>query len=170
MRIDDATIHDFLHTAYPRLVAAVALIGGSRASAEDAVQEALVRAWERSDRGEDITSLPAWVAAVALNLARSGLRRRLTERRARPTLASPQRSDPTAESDGRIDLARALSELPRRQRQAVVLRYYLQFDTREMAEVMGVHEGTVKSTLAKAREVLAGTLGVTEEVNDRGPR
>jgi len=50
MRIDDARVNEFLHTAYPRLVAAVALVGSSRPAAEDAVQEALLRAWERSDR------------------------------------------------------------------------------------------------------------------------
>ena len=59
--LDEGTIREFLVATYPRLVAAVALISGSRAAAEDAVQEALARAWERSERGEQIESLPAWV-------------------------------------------------------------------------------------------------------------
>jgi DNA-directed RNA polymerase specialized sigma24 family protein len=74
MRVDEVAIGEFLHTSYPRLVAAVALTSGSRPAAEDAVQEALIRAWERSDKGEEIASLEGWVATVALNLARSGLR------------------------------------------------------------------------------------------------
>ena len=74
MRVDEAAIHEFLHTAYPRLVAAVALVSGNRPAAEDAVQEGLLRAWQRSERGEDIESLPSWVAAAAFNLARSGAR------------------------------------------------------------------------------------------------
>ena len=47
MRVDEVAIREFLHTDYPRLVAAVALACGSRPAAEDAVQEALLRAWER---------------------------------------------------------------------------------------------------------------------------
>ena len=169
MQIDDATIDDFLHTAYPRLVAAVALVCSSRPAAEDAVQEALLRAWERSEKGEDIEHLNAWVTTVALNLARSALRRVVAERKARSRLADAtyEHSDPT---DDRIDVERALATLSRRQREAVVLRYYLQMDTREVAEVMRTSEGTVKSTLFRARAALATALGVPdeEEANDRG--
>lgn len=172
MRVDEVAIHEFLHAEYPRLVAAVALVTSSRTIAEDAVQEALVRAWERSEKGEDIRSLPSWVAAAALNLARSGLRRRLTERRARGALARPESHDPLSQTDREIDVVRALTGLPRRQREAVVLRYYLRFDTKEIAEAMGVHDGTVKSQLARARRTLAEILGMRddEEANDRGAR
>jgi RNA polymerase sigma-70 factor (ECF subfamily) len=170
MRVDEVAIREFLHTAYPRLVAAVALASGSRAAAEDAVQEALLRAWERSERGEEIQSLNAWVTTVALNQARSGIRRRLAERRAGSRMA-PAGSD-RGPSGERVDVERALSSLPRRQREAVVLRYYLQLDTREVAEALGINEGTVKSTLSRARATLAGALGIdeSEEANDRGRR
>ena len=81
-------------------------------------------------------------------------------------------ADVTDASDHGIDVARALERLPRRQREAVVLRYYLQFDTKEIAEAMGVHDGTVKSTLARARATLAVELDIdrNEEANDRGAR
>lgn len=141
-------------------------MSGSRPAAEDAVQEALLRAWERSERGERIDSLPAWVTTVSLNLARSGLRRVLAERRARARLSGADRAEP--EDADRIDLERALAALPRRQREAVVLRYYLGMDTREVAQLLHVNEGTVKSTLFRARAALARALGVpeTEEAND----
>ena len=80
MRVDEVAIREFLHTSYPRLVAAVALTSGSRPAAEDAVQEALLRAWARSEKGDEIDSLEGWVTTVALNLARSGLRRIRSER------------------------------------------------------------------------------------------
>ena len=169
MRVDEIAIREFLHTRYPRLVAAVALVCGSRPAAEDAVQEALLRAWERSEKGEEIESLNAWASTVSLNVARSGLRRLMAERRARSRLGR----DFVPETWGdRIDVERALASLPRRQREAVVLRYYLQMDTREVAEALGVQEGTVKSTLSRARTALAGALGETdtEEANDRGTR
>jgi DNA-directed RNA polymerase specialized sigma24 family protein len=55
--LDDATIRTFLRDDYARVVGAVALVSGSRPAAEDAVQEALLRAWSRSERGEPIDSL-----------------------------------------------------------------------------------------------------------------
>ena len=166
MRVDEVAIREFLHRSYPRLVAAVALTSGSRPAAEDAVQEALLRAWERSEKGHEIESLEAWVTTVALNLARSGLRRLRTERRAarlRPAiLGEPPNAD-------RIDVDRALSTLPRRQREVAILHYYLQLDTRGVAWALGLSEGTVKSTLSRARAALAEALRIddTEEANDR---
>jgi RNA polymerase sigma-70 factor (ECF subfamily) len=167
MRVDEVALREFLHTSYPRLVAAVALACGSRPAAEDAVQEALLRAWEQSEKGQEIQSLEAWVTTVAMNLSRSGLRRMRSERRARSRLHTPGLEEPSAD---RVDVERALSSLPRRQREAVVLRYYLQLDTREVASTLGVEEGTVKSTLFRARAALALALGVEqdEEANDRG--
>jgi RNA polymerase sigma factor (sigma-70 family) len=131
------------------------------------VQEALLRAWERSEKGQELDSLEAWVTTVAMNLSRSGLRRLRSERRARARLPAPRGIEPDVQ---RVDLERALSTLPRRQREAVVLRYYLQLDTREVASALGIGEGTVKSTLFRARVALATALGITEdeEANDRG--
>jgi len=149
-------------------VAAVALVSGSRAAAEDSVQEALARAWERSERGERIEHLGAWVMKVALNLVRSGLRRLRVERAARERLAARGPVEPSVDSG--VDLARALAALPRRQREATVLRYYLDLDVREVARVLGIHEGTAKTTLFRARQALAAVLGDEddrEEANDR---
>jgi RNA polymerase sigma-70 factor (ECF subfamily) len=173
MRVDEIAIQEFLHTTYPRLVAALALASGSRPAAEDAVQEALLRAWERSEKGEEIESLNAWVTTVAMNLARSSFRRLRSERKARARLGDTGWIDDPAPDAGRsIDVERALAALPRRQREAVVLRYYLQLDTREVAAALRVHEGTVKSTLSRARAALAEAFGIheTEEANDRGAR
>jgi RNA polymerase sigma-70 factor, ECF subfamily len=170
MRVDEVAIREFLHTSYPRLVAAVALTSGSRPAAEDAVQEALLRAWERSEKGDEIDSLEGWVTTVALNLARSGLRRIRSERRARARFASSTVGQPPTAD--RIDVDRALATLPRRQREVAVLRYYLQLSTREVASALELDEGTVKSTLFRARAGLADALGIDEEeeANDRGPR
>jgi RNA polymerase sigma-70 factor (ECF subfamily) len=163
--LDEASLHEFVHSTYPRLVAAVALITGSRAAAEDAIQEALARAWERSARGERIDSLPAWVTTVSMNRARSGLRRLRAQRKARAALIPPTATDETSD---RADLARALRALPRRQREAIVLHYYLGLGIAEIAAVMRAPEGTVKSLLFRGRASLARTLGVDEgEVIER---
>jgi len=164
-------IRRFLQHQYPRVVAAVALVSGSRAAAEDAVQEALLRAWERVERGDEIGSLPNWVATVALNLSRSGIRRAIAERRARRQIV-PASAGTLAEPSGDpVDVQRALAGLPRRQREVAVLRYLLDMDTRETALGLGVSDGTVKSQLADARRGLASALRIDEldEVsNDEG--
>jgi RNA polymerase sigma-70 factor, ECF subfamily len=168
--LDEHTLRIFLETTYPRLVVAVALASGSYAAAEDAVQEALVRAWSRSERGEQFESLPGWVAAVALNLTRKGLRRVVAERRARQQARARTLAAVPAATGELIDVQRALARLPRRQRETAVLRYVLEMDTREVAEVLGIDEGTVKSHLARARSKLTRELEVSdvEVSNDAG--
>ena len=157
VHLDEVAVKAFLTTDYPRIVSAVALVAGSQAAAEDAVAEALARAWERSDHGEQIDSLPAWVTRVALNLAKSRLRRLRVEARHR---ASPEA---TAEhGDDRVDVERALATLPRREREATVLRYHLDLSVAEIAATLGVTEGTVKTLLYRARRHLAATLGEPE--------
>jgi RNA polymerase sigma factor (sigma-70 family) len=165
-RLDDVEIRSFLEREYPRLVNAVALVSGSYPLAEDAVQEALVRAWIRSERGERLESLPSWVAAVALNHARSGWRRAMVERRARSRLEESSRIG-TAPNEDHLEVMRALAALPRREREVAVLRYLLDFDTKETAAALSIGEGTVKSSLSRARAHLADQLRVRDlEVND----
>ena len=133
------------------------------------MQEAVARAWERSERGADIASLTAWVTTVSLNLARSRLRRVAAERRARARLGTGDRS-PNQSPEDRVHVTRALAALPRRQREATVLRYYLGMDVKEVADVLGMSEGTAKTTLFRARRALSEVLGEPdlEEANDRG--
>jgi RNA polymerase sigma-70 factor (ECF subfamily) len=159
--MDEHEIRSFLLEDYPRLVAAVALVAGDVASAEDAVQEAIVRAWERSERGEAIASLGHWVAAVAMNLSRSRLRHLRVERLARPRLVRSA-SVPAASEDA-LDVRRALAALPPRQREVAVLHYVLDLTVRDIAASMRTSEGTVKSQLSKARDHLARTLAFRDD-------
>ena len=71
-------------------------------------------------------------------------------------------------SEEHVDVARALEALPRRQREVAVLRYLLEMSTAEVAATLGISEGTVKSSLARARAHLAEALAVhdTEVTND----
>lgn len=147
---------------YDRLVGAVSMVSGSVPLAEDAVQEAFARAWERTQRGESFEHLPGWVATVALNLARSGRRRRQTERRAVARLGA-RRPAPEAEWSNLHDVVRAaIDALPRRQREAVCLYYLLDLDVRTVADLLGVSPGTVKTALSRARSSLADVLSEQE--------
>jgi RNA polymerase sigma-70 factor, ECF subfamily len=158
-------IQHFIQTGYPRLVVAMTFVTGSFAAAEDTVQEALVRAWIRSEHGEEIESLAAWVTTVAMNLSRKAWRRALVERRSRGRIARPDVTT-GAGLDDALDVRAAIARLPRRQRETAVLRYVLEMDTREVATALGIDEGTVKSHLSRARAALGRALAEEEVADD----
>ena len=162
---DDDRIRAFVDGEYRQVVATVALVCGSVATAEDAVQEALARAWEQTARGKEIERLPAWITTVALNLARSQMRRWRSERRARTRLGAlrPEIHDVTGASGEAYAIRQALLALPRRQREVTALRYYLGLDVRAIAEQLGIAEGTVKAMLYRARQSLAVALDDTQD-------
>lgn len=165
--MSDRRFADFYVFDYPRLVSAIRLITGDADSARDAVDEACARACERLDRGQSIDVLGAWVRVVALNLARGGLRRRASERRAleRLTLRASQAGpDATTRAGDAIDIHRLLAQLPRRQREVVVLHYLLDRSVDAIAAELQIPAGTVKAALHRARAALARQLehGPTE--------
>lgn len=168
----DARLQTFVEEEYRQVVATVEFVCGSLATAEDAVQEAMARAWERESRGDTIDRLPAWVTTVALNLAKSQMRRWRSERKARLRLEPLHRDLPDAPSASGVAHAvrEALRALPRRQREVTALRYYLGLDVAGIAEWLGIGEGTVKAQLFRARQALAIALGdePDEEDDDRG--
>ena len=166
----EADIREFLRRDYGRLVDALAMVADSRAAAEDAVQEALARAWERSERGVEIGSLAGWVRVAALNLLRSRLRRLATELRARTRLASAAATAADLDEPFGDDVAASVRALPQRQREVVVLHYVLDLSVADVAGGLGLSEGTVKTCLHRARAALAASFGLadSEEVTARG--
>ena len=148
----------FLDHHAVRLVGALTLITGSRAAAEDAVQDALVKAWHRRDT--PIESLAAWVTVVATNHARSGYRRRQAEQRALDRAGARADMNSMATDGEPFDRALhdALRTLPDREREVVVLHYVLDQSVAQAAAAMGVTEGTVKTLLSRSRQHLADRL------------
>jgi RNA polymerase sigma-70 factor (ECF subfamily) len=148
---------------YLRLARAAYLLCGGRELAEECAQEALARAWQRLSAGEPIESLPAWTTVVALNWARAQLRRRGAEGRALRRLG-PRRqiaeAPPPALSD---DVHRAVLALPLRQREVVVLHYFLDQDVATIAATAGISTGAVKNALFNARASLVARLGTPQD-------
>lgn len=164
---NDEAIQDFIAKDYARVVGAVALASGNRGLAEEAVQEALIKAWLRGPRQRPIDSLPSWILTVALNHCRSAFRRRLAERRAMERAASGLVRWSAEPTGVHIDLERGIASLPARQREMAVLRLLLQMSTTETASILGISEGAVKTGLMKARRNLAAALGREDvEVED----
>lgn len=149
---------------YRRLVRIVSITAGSTAAAEDAVQEAFARAWEREAKGLPFVHLAGWVVTVALNQARSTRRRSRTEERFRHRLGRVDGGSPDVAEH--LDLQRAVVKLPIRQRQAVVLHYLLDLDVATVARTLGVADGTIKTALFRARAALAVALE-DKEVDQR---
>ncbi len=153
--MDDTTFTEHFEDMYGAAYGVAYAILGERGAAEECAQEALARAllhWRRVE-----TYAAPWVSRVSTNLALDRVRA------ARPRLGVPV-SDHDADTavrqvERRRDLALALQALPRRQREAVVLRFILGFHEREAADAMGCSLGTVKSTTSRALDRLRADLG-----------
>ena len=146
------------------LVRLALLLVGDRASAEDVVQDVFTRLCTRGRVLAQDSAL-AYVRTAVVNGCRSMLRRRALARRVAITRAAPWRD--TQESaehtailaeDRRLVLA-ALAALPGRRREVLVLRFYLGLPVSEVAAVLGISQGSVKSATARGLESLARRLG-----------
>lgn len=130
---------------YPRLLRALVAIGGDEGAAEDAVQEAFVRAYTQ---GLGSLERPgAWLLVVATRVLLRDRRRRLG------TVAVETLPGGRSEIDfavERADLLAALRQLPERQRAVVVARYYYDLSYEEIAHAFAIRSGTVGATLSHA--------------------
>ncbi len=125
-----------------------------REDAEDVAQEALLRAFRHRGRIRDAGRLPAWIVRTAWRLALDH-RRAAGRRRKRETAAAGCTRDFVAADATDALFASALDSLPPRLRQVMVLAAIAGYDTCEMARLLHLPEGTVKSRLFAARKKLA---------------
>jgi RNA polymerase sigma-70 factor (sigma-E family) len=133
---------------------------GDRASAEDAVQEAFCGLYRRWDRLDDPEKALPYVRSAVLNGCRSQLRSRIRARRRPPRAPVEVGSAESAVilAEEHREVLDALRRLPVRQREALVLRYYLDLPPAEVARSMNIGEGTVKSTTSRALAALGRLL------------
>src|SRR5262249_12820976 len=146
------------------LVRLALLLVGDRASAEDVVQDVFTRLCTRGRVLAQDSAL-AYVRTAVVNGCRSMLRRRAPARRGAIARTGPRRdTEGSAEHTailaeaGRLVLA-ALAALPGRRREVLVLRFYLGLPVSEVAAVLGISQGSVKSATARGLESLARRLG-----------
>ena len=156
---DDALVGLF-RSDYGRLVGTARLLVDDRNTAEEIVQEAFIRlhaSWRRLD---DPSKAAAYLRVTVVNLARGRLRHRRVVDRHRPEPLRPVDSpeEHAVADDRHARVATAIATLPRRQREAVVLRYYLELSEREIAAALGVSVGSVKTHLHRALAGLANRL------------
>jgi RNA polymerase sigma factor (sigma-70 family) len=161
-----ADLVGFCREQKPRLVGTLTLYCGDPDVAEELAQETLSRVclhWRRVAR---MPVPSAWSYRVAINLANSYFRRRAAERRAHDRFGSGVshfHHDPDTASA--IDIRNAVAGLPRRQRAAVILRFYSDFSVAEVASLMECPEGTVKTLTRRAVASLRRQI-LAEEASD----
>lgn len=139
---------------YKPLVAALTLATSNRSDAEEIAQEAFTRLVSRWARVSQYDDPAAWVRMVAFRLVID--RRRRLLRVARKWINPP--GEAAADRADAVDVGRALARLPVAQRQVVVLHYVYDLRVDDIAQVLQVRPGTVKSRLGRARDALSGML------------
>jgi RNA polymerase sigma-70 factor (sigma-E family) len=156
-----AAVTDLFREHHLELVRLALVMTGDLATAEDVVQDAFERL-HRGWRGlRQPSSGLAYVRASVLNGCRSAHRRAAVARKHAPRLAEPAwrpGPDVASAADDRGALAGALRRLPRRQREVLVLRYYLDLDVAEIAGTLRITPSSVRATNTRGLAALARAL------------
>jgi RNA polymerase sigma-70 factor (sigma-E family) len=157
LAVDDAAFREFFASEYSRLCWLGFLLTGSRAEGEELAQEALVRIWWRWRLGRRPADPARYARRVLVNRQRSLLRRAAVEAR---SLARAQPAEvPPAGTERAMVLWEAVQALPPRQRAVLVLRYREDLTEAEVARLLGLPVGTVKSAGHRALARLRQRLG-----------
>jgi RNA polymerase sigma-70 factor, ECF subfamily len=173
---DRAALDRLLRDHYDRIYAICRRLAGNDADALDATQEALLAIVRGLPRFDGRAAFATWSYRVATNACLDELRRRA--RRPRPVEADDERfgdrppaGRPRLEDavSDRIDIDAALAQLPEEFRAAVVLRDLCQLDYAEIAAVLDIPAGTVRSRIARGRAALGRLLGGNQAPSDTRP-
>jgi len=141
---DDTRFAEIYAANFDALVRLASLLVDSAAAAEDIVQDSFAKLYTRL---ETVATPQPWLRTTVVNACRNERRRLGTARRYGARLASPE----TATDQPVDELISSLRRLPDRQRAVVVLHYYVDLSEAEIAQILGMRIGTVKSALHRAR-------------------
>ena len=147
-----ADFEAFFRAERSRLFGSMLLITGSTHEADEVVQEAFFKVWERWDRVGGMENPTGYLYRTALNAQRSAYRRAV--RAAKRTISPAPPEDPFTVVVARDEVLGALATMTPRQRTAVVLTELHGYDTDEAARAMGIRPGTVRVLVSKARAAL----------------
>jgi RNA polymerase sigma-70 factor (sigma-E family) len=149
-RDDDAAFRDYVLARETTLRRIAVMLTGNRADAEDLVQAALANTYLAWGKIHDRGALDAYVRRAMINTHISWWRRRKLEEFPTDELPDQEVADHARDSDLAEVVRRALDRLPQRMRAAVMLRYFDDMTEPEIAALLGVSLGTVKSTVSRA--------------------
>jgi RNA polymerase sigma-70 factor (sigma-E family) len=156
------TLTDAYRTHYRSLVKLAGLLLDDRGACEEVVQDAFVSVFGKGRSLREPDRLPAYLRSAVLNGARSRLRKRDVRRRLAVVRddagAAAQPEAGALRADDRRVVLEAMRRLPERQREVLVLRYWLDLSEADIAETLGISAGTVKTHASRGMDALARLL------------
>jgi RNA polymerase sigma factor (sigma-70 family) len=155
---DGSHVEELFRSHYLEMVRVAGLLGAD--DPEDIAQEAFTRLMNKEPDLGDARAALAYLRAIVVNLTRNRHRHLRVVRLRGPAAAAAESCEQAAIAyEDHQEVIAALAGLPRRRREAIVLRYWLDLPEREIAATMGVSPGTVKSHVSRGLAALARTLG-----------
>jgi len=140
---------------HDRLYRALYFVTGSREDAEELMQDAFLKLWERWETIREIDDPVAWLFRVSLNGLR--MRKRRAAVAARRLVPIPMQRDPYDDIELHEDIRRMLRGLPPRQRAALVLTEMFDFSSEQAAGILGIRPATVRVLASQGRAALRAT-------------
>jgi len=151
----DMGFEEFFESEHRTLFRRMCLITDTPSEAEELMQDAFMKLWERWDRIAALEDPTGYLYRTAMNLFRKRYRHAVVAAR-RSFRAEPQ-ADGVALVEARTEVSEALASLPPRQRAAVVLTDLIGFSSDEAAAMLGVRPGTIRSLASQARSAIRGS-------------
>ena len=146
------------------------LLTGEPAVADDLAADAFVEVWRHWHRVAAADNPVAYARGIVANLARQWIRRRTRERAGLLGLGPVHRAGEESDRGAVLDVRAALRRLPQRRRECVVLRYAFDVPEREVAEILGISVGAVKSQSSRGAAQLSTYLQELPVTTGGGPR
>lgn len=163
---DIRAMRTLVEAKLPRIMALASRMLGDPVEAEDVAQETFLRIWKHAGTWrQGAARFDTWIHRVALNLCYDRLRKRREISVAQPSDLADAR---LASENGGADIdegeavGRALSLIPERQREAIILVYYQEMSNREAADIMHVSVDALESLLSRGRRALQKILNEDE--------
>jgi RNA polymerase sigma-70 factor (ECF subfamily) len=151
------SFEEFFGSEHARLFGALCLVTGDRHEAEEIMQDAFLRLWERWDRVSGLDDPSAYLFRTAMNVFRNRYRRAALAVRRTVSLAPTE--DALATVEDRDVVVRALRGLSPDQRAAVVLTGYVGLTSEEAGRALGMKAGTVRTLATRARAAIREKAG-----------
>ena len=155
-----ARFDEFFEEEHERLFKALYFVTGQRQDAEELMQDAFLRLWERWDQIDKIEDLTGYLFRIALNGFR--MRRRRAAIAFRRALPARENRDVFVEAEMRADVRQLLLGLTPRQRAALVLVDLLGYPSEQAGSILGVRASTVRALAAQGRRALRATEGARD--------
>jgi len=158
----DEAVGQLYGAHYTRLVRLATLLLHDQGLAEEVVQDTFVAMHGRWNRLRDADKAAAYLRAAVLNRCRSALRRKAVAARhaaAADGAQHPSAEDSVLDRERRRELLAALDGLPQRQREVLVLRYYLDLSEADIADTLRISKGAVKSHSSRGLAALRTSWG-----------